>query len=149
MCACWQGTAGLQSILPLTGYLFALICYRELLMDINDREGDAAAGVPTVPVCFGGMQALAVAAGCALSAAFAGVKGLHAAKALPSIAGALGLQAWQARTALQALLLIGMLPVLTDILSARRSKLDCNIVDKAIGNSFKPIAAGMLLLSLC
>lgn len=39
-------------------FLFLAVCYREILMDINDVEGDAANGVKTLPVLLGRHGAL-------------------------------------------------------------------------------------------
>lgn len=48
-----QGHAGLQTVLPLCVYVFFGIMYREVLMDMNDAEGDRAASVWTLPVVHG------------------------------------------------------------------------------------------------
>ena len=143
-----QGVAALRSILPLTGYLFGFVCYREVLMDINDRAGDAAIGVRTLPVRFGGMASLAVATGCFLSGVVGGLKGLCDAKAAAAIAGAVRAPAVSVQLALQALLLMGVWPALVDVWRMRQSGLDSAVVSAAVGNSFKPIAAGLLVLSL-
>lgn len=143
-----QGVHALRSVLPLTGFLFGCVCYRELLMDINDHKGDAAAGIATVPVILGGARALTIAAGCLLAGAVAGVRGIARAKAIPGIAAAAGMQPGVAQAALQLLLLAGMLPALRDVHRMRRSQLDREAVDAAIAGSFQPIACGMLLLSL-
>ena len=143
-----QGLRALQAILPLTGYLFGCVCYREILMDINDRKGDAEAGIATVPVILGGMRALAVAAGCFLSSTFAGLKGLMDAKGVERIAQAVGAQPGVVRAALQLMLLAGALPALRDVYRMRRSNLDQHVVNAAIGKSFQPIACGLLVLSL-
>lgn len=143
-----QGVAALKSILPLTGYLFGFICYREILMDINDRVGDAAVGVRTLPVRFGAMASLAVATGSFLAGVVGGLRGLRDAKAAAAVAGAVGVPAASVQIALQALLLAGVVPALLDVYRMRQSKLNSEVVSNAIANSFKPIAAGLLLLSL-
>lgn len=43
-------------------YLFCCILHREILMDINDTDGDRASGIPTLPVVLGRRAALGAAA---------------------------------------------------------------------------------------
>ena len=48
----------LRAALAPCGLLFLAVCYREILMDIHDVQGDAAAGVITLPVLLGRKRAL-------------------------------------------------------------------------------------------
>jgi geranylgeranylglycerol-phosphate geranylgeranyltransferase len=59
------GAAGahLRATLVPCGFLFLAVCYREILMDIQDVEGDAAAGFKTLPVLFGRDRALSLGLG--------------------------------------------------------------------------------------
>eukprot|EP00879_Flechtneria_rotunda_P001584 GHRR01001743.1.p1 GENE.GHRR01001743.1~~GHRR01001743.1.p1 ORF type:complete len:404 (+),score=95.94 GHRR01001743.1:144-1355(+) len=59
--AAGAGDAGLLRLLPATLFAFSSIMYREILMDMNDAEGDRAAGVWTLPVMLGKPAALVVA----------------------------------------------------------------------------------------
>eukprot|EP00960_Hanusia_phi_P030580 748716-Hanusia_phi.AAC.1 len=47
------GGAGVSSCLLPALYVFALVLWQELLMDIRDMQGDAEAGIRTVPVALG------------------------------------------------------------------------------------------------
>lgn len=142
-----QGSSGLASALPLTGFLFGCICYREILMDINDIAGDSAAGVRTLPVVMSSMRALAVAAGSLLAAYVAGMKGLATAGGLSAFTHVVPPTA--VKVVLQVLLTLGVWPALQDVIKIRRSHLDPQAVSAAISNSFRPIAAGLVLLSVC
>jgi len=44
-------------------FLFLAVCYREILMDINDVEGDKASGVKTLPVLLGRGSAAGICIG--------------------------------------------------------------------------------------
>ncbi len=57
-----QGQELLRSVAGLCLVLFCGILHREILMDLNDVDGDRDNGVHTVPVVFGKPAALAVAA---------------------------------------------------------------------------------------
>jgi 4-hydroxybenzoate polyprenyltransferase len=56
------GAAGshLHATLVPCGFLFMAVCYREILMDIQDVQGDAEAGFQTFPVLFGRDRALTI-----------------------------------------------------------------------------------------
>ena len=56
------GAAGahLRATLVPCAFLFLAVCYREILMDVLDMDGDAAAGVKTLPVLVGRNQALLI-----------------------------------------------------------------------------------------
>jgi hypothetical protein len=53
-----QGDAGLLRLLPATLFAFSGVMFREILMDLNDAEGDRQAGVWTLPVLLGKPAAL-------------------------------------------------------------------------------------------
>ena len=59
--------AGCSALLPQTvlpaAYVFCAIMWQEITMDINDAEGDAAAGVLTLPVVLGVDVAMVIAVG--------------------------------------------------------------------------------------
>jgi 4-hydroxybenzoate polyprenyltransferase len=56
-----QGTEGIRSVLGPCMFVFLGIMYREILMDINDWQGDREAGIWTLPVVVGRKSALATA----------------------------------------------------------------------------------------
>ena len=53
MCSSTQHGVALGNIVVLAGFTFLGIMHREILMDMNDVDGDRAAGVLTLPVVFG------------------------------------------------------------------------------------------------
>ena len=57
-----QGQELLRSVAGLCLVLFCGILHREILMDLNDVDGDRDNGVRTVPVVLGKPAALAIAA---------------------------------------------------------------------------------------
>jgi 4-hydroxybenzoate polyprenyltransferase len=56
-----QASAGLHAVASPCAYLFCCIMHREILMDLNDTEGDRGSGINTLPVVLGRGAALAVA----------------------------------------------------------------------------------------
>jgi len=61
--------AGIAAVWPLMLVVFAGTLHREVLMDVLDADGDAAAGIRTVPVLLGRRRALLAAAAPLLVAA--------------------------------------------------------------------------------
>jgi hypothetical protein len=61
--ACMQGDAGLLRLVPATLFAFSGVMFREILMDLNDLEGDRNSGVWTLPVLLGKPAALRCAVG--------------------------------------------------------------------------------------
>ena len=57
-----QGQELLRSVAGLCLVLFCGVLHREILMDLNDVDGDRDNGVHTVPLVFGKPAALAIAA---------------------------------------------------------------------------------------
>ena len=68
-----QGPGVLAAVAGPCAALFCGILHREILMDLNDVDGDRENGVHTVPVVLGKRAALAAAAG--LAAACVGAAG--------------------------------------------------------------------------
>lgn len=56
-----QGDAGLLRLAPATLFAFSGVMFREILMDMNDLEGDRQGGVWTLPVLLGKPAALCCA----------------------------------------------------------------------------------------
>lgn len=63
-----QGDAGLLRLAPAAMFAFSGVMFREILMDMNDLEGDRKSGVWTLPVLLGKPAALC----CAMSFMLAG-----------------------------------------------------------------------------
>jgi geranylgeranylglycerol-phosphate geranylgeranyltransferase len=55
------GAPSLHALLKPCVFLFLSVTFREILMDINDVQGDAAAGIRTLPVLIGKTYALLIA----------------------------------------------------------------------------------------
>lgn len=70
---CLQGPGLLATVAGPCATLFCGILHREIMMDLNDVDGDRENGVRTVPVVLGKRAALAAAAG--LAAACVGAAG--------------------------------------------------------------------------
>eukprot|EP00882_Tetradesmus_deserticola_P001428 GHRQ01001544.1.p1 GENE.GHRQ01001544.1~~GHRQ01001544.1.p1 ORF type:complete len:398 (+),score=162.08 GHRQ01001544.1:442-1635(+) len=62
--AAGAGDAGLLRLLPATLFAFSGVMFREILMDLNDAEGDRQAAVWTLPVLLG--KPAALLCGCAV-----------------------------------------------------------------------------------
>lgn len=63
-----QSAEALQAVIAPCTFLFLGIMHREILMDINDTEGDREAGINTLPVVLGRGAALAAATAAAAAA---------------------------------------------------------------------------------
>ena len=79
-----QGRELLRSVAGLCLVLFCGILHREILMDINDVNGDRNNGVHTVPVVLGKPAALAIAA-CLAAASVAAAAYVLATAAPPAL----------------------------------------------------------------
>lgn len=158
-----QGPQALHAALPSTAFLFGGICFREILMDINDRRGDAAAGVRTLPVALGPHRALTAATTAALLGAAVAAAALAAcrvpeaaAAAVAAAASGVGASAdatvgvAAVRTAVVAVFLWTTACVtLRDAMRVLRTGFDEGVVAAAIGGSFTPIGVGFLILAAC
>lgn len=114
-------------------------------MDINDRVGDAAAGLRTFPVVLGVNVALAIAAACMLCGLAIGTSALVAtcAASAPSMAAS-------ARVAASLMFVVStVVHVAADVRNIVSSKFENDVVSDAIGRSFGPIGRGMILLAIC
>ena len=79
-----QGQELLRSVAGLCLVLFCGILHREILMDLNDVDGDRDNGVHTVPVVFGKPAALAIAA-CLAAAPVAAAAYMLATAPMPAL----------------------------------------------------------------
>jgi 4-hydroxybenzoate polyprenyltransferase len=139
---------GLRTVLGPSAFLFLGIMQREIMMDIQDRGGDGAAGVQTLPVVLGPRVALAVC--CALLAA-CGALAAHAALCGGGLAAA-----WVARPALEPLLRGAALAAVAAnlarpvaaTLAVLRSGFGREEVSHAIGVGMSSAGLGTLLLAI-
>ena len=129
--------------------------YREIVMDLNDLEGDRAARVWTLPVLLGKPAALLTAIGFFLignAAAF--VQLLHSSGGL-GLAGVLegwfgmGVERSQAVAAAAPLLVLvwAAWRVGRSAWGVWRSGFDEGVVGEAVDGCLKPIGLGMILLA--
>lgn len=140
-----QGGEAWNRVLPMAAFLFSGVCFREILMDINDRVGDGAAGLRTFPVVVGVRGALAIASACMLCGLAVGTAALVSACA----AGAPGVASSARAVAAVLFVMSTIVHVGGDVQNILKSKFDRSVVSDAIGRSFGPIGRGMLLLAVC
>eukprot|EP00878_Enallax_costatus_P013516 GHUV01014131.1.p1 GENE.GHUV01014131.1~~GHUV01014131.1.p1 ORF type:complete len:323 (+),score=89.08 GHUV01014131.1:812-1780(+) len=155
--AAGAGDAGLLRLLPATLYAFSGVMFREILMDLNDAEGDKQAGVWTLPVMLGKPAALLCALTCLLLGSGAAMLRVFSSPGalgewLPKISavsdalGADGVQALAVGVhAVVLLVAVGHFVRLA--LLVWRSKFDKEMVDRAVGDSMKYVGWGILLLA--
>lgn len=138
---------GLRCMAAPTAYLFMSILHREILMDIADRNGDRASGVPTLPVVLGARASLAICA--ALLGACAAL-GVHAALAGRGLAWAWGAHpAWEPgmRTAALAAVAWAHAPSAAAIAAILRSGFGRPQLSHAITLGLRSAGLGTLLLA--
>lgn len=114
-------------------------------MDINDRTGDGAAGLKTIPVVLGLNVALAIAVSCMLCGLVVGTSALAAACA----SSALGIASSACIGATALFVLNPIVHVAGDVRNIVKSKYEHDAVSDAIGRSFGTIGRGMILLAIC
>lgn len=140
-----QGGEAWSRVLPMAAFLFSGVCFREILMDINDRAGDGSAGLRTFPVVIGVEGALAVASVCMMCGIAVGASALATACAAstPGVASS-------ARIAAAVLYVLStIVNVGGDVVNILKSKFDHDVVSDVIDKSFGPIGRGMILLAVC
>lgn len=145
--AAGTGRAGLHAVLPLCAYVFFGIFYREVLMDMNDAEGDRAAAVWTLPVVYGKRTAMHMVLGAFSAAVLVSCRALYNSGTLASLASALNIASTPVRAAGVVCMLGIVLPVYKAARHIMQSNFDVGTVSQAIDASLKPIGAGMLLLA--
>lgn len=142
------GGPGLRAVLAPCAFLWLGIMFRELMMDIQDRRGDSAAGVLTLPVVLGPRAALGIGFGL-----------LAACLALAAHAAAYGsglAWAWATAPALEPAARAAALAAVAWVLSTpcaaavavQRSGFGKAEVCHAIDVSMKSVGLGTLLLAL-
>ncbi|CAL8467253.1 g6789 [Coccomyxa elongata] len=146
--AAGAASAALATVAAPCAYLFCCILHREILMDINDTDGDRASGIPTLPVVLGRRAALGAAA--LLAAAALGISlrcallgsGLSWLWAL-----APSLQPWMRSVSALAALANGC-ALLRAAGKIPGSGFDKGVVKAAIEGSMGPIGMGLLLTAM-
>ncbi|KAL4442686.1 hypothetical protein ABPG77_006680 [Micractinium sp. CCAP 211/92] len=139
---------GLHAVLAPSAFLWLGIMHREIMMDIQDRRGDGAAGVQTLPVVLGPRGALAfclaLLAACSALAVSAALQGSGLA------------WAWAGRPALEAPLRCAALGCVAWVLSCNvastlgvlRSRFGREEVTRAINVAMSSVSVGTVLLAL-
>lgn len=146
--AAGAGGPGLHAVLGPSAFLWLGIMHREIMMDIQDRRGDGAAGVQTLPVVFGARGALATCllllAACAALAAHAALLGGGLAWAWASHPG------WEPAVRCCALCVLGwaLSPNLASTLCVLRSRFGRAEVSRAVSVAMSSVGLGTLLLAL-
>lgn len=141
-----KGMAGVQRIFPLCLFIFFTIMSREILMDINDTEGDGNSQIYTVPVTFGKRTALALSAvtwtvallhslfyfwNGAVVQYIASMWGPSVARAIPCLA-----------------LIFVMCPVYFTMWRGLSSDFDKKLIADLIGETMVVIGKGLILLTI-
>jgi hypothetical protein len=147
----------MRALLPASLFAFSGVMFREILMDLNDTEGDRAARVITLPVALGKPAALAAATACILvGAAGAAWQQLSLLAHRPSsllglLTGPLGmdpgLAAQLAGVAPVLVLVWGVGCVLSLGWRVASSGFDPDVVGYAVDELLKPVGLGMILLA--
>lgn len=166
--SCLQGDAGLLRLLPATTFAFSGVMFREILMDLNDAEGDRQAGVWTLPVMLGKPAALLCALGFLAVGSTAALLQLLKTSALAEwlqnpgtldslqpLFAALGVAAGDAAGVCQGLaaglpvvVLLWMVAQLVRLaVAVWRSGFQAEVVSKAVGECLKHVGWGILLLA--
>ncbi|CAL5225213.1 g7998 [Coccomyxa viridis] len=140
-----QGPGVLAAVAGPCAALFCGILHREILMDLNDVDGDRENGVHTVPVVLGKRAALAAAAG--LAAACVGAAG--AVLALNAGRGFLAALSPTCQLLVRAaggvLLCLGSAPLFGNVMSIVRRNFDSATVKNAIDSSMQSIGICLLV----
>lgn len=170
-----QGDAGLLRLAPATLFAFSGVMFREILMDMNDMEGDRKSGVWTLPVLLGKAGALVCAIGFMLAGSFSALARLlstpgslaellqdAAGGALASSGGWPLLQqglvklgvAWDPAWGNAAVVAAPVLVLLVAVANLGRlawgvwrSKFDERVVGAAVDECLKPVGWGIILLA--
>lgn len=154
---CLQGDAGLMRLLPATLYAFSGVMFREILMDMNDAEGDQQAGVWTLPVMLGKPAALICALCCLLMGSGAAMlrmlsspgaldEWLPGVTAVSNAIGADGVKTLAAGLP-AVVLLVAVWQFVRLAVGVWRSKFNRETVDSAVGDCMKYVGWGILLLA--
>jgi hypothetical protein len=155
VCWCPQGEVGLKSLIPATLFAFSGVMYREIVMDLNDLEGDRAARVWTLPVLLGKPIALLTAIGFFLlgnAAAFAQLLHGNGGSGLSGmLQGWLGMGVEQSQAVAEAAPLLVLMWAVWKVGRSAwgvwRSGFDEKVVGEAVDGCLKPVGLGMILLA--
>lgn len=147
--AAGAGEEGMRRLVASSMFAFTGVMFREILMDLNDLEGDAAAGVWTLPVMLGRARALAVALVIATAGAVAAMWHVwHHQLVQPG-----GLVTWltgaptvAAAVAVGAALL-ATVQLAIEAWRVARSGYDPAVVSRAVDECLKPIGLTLIILA--
>lgn len=137
----------MRAIAVPAAFLFCGVVFREILMDINDRAGDAAAHIPTLPSVLGPSAALLLAAFTLLTATGLGIVSATSSVAVAACAAHAHVSLALVQSAASCAVCAAVAPLLVHVYRIWASRFDAAIVSAAIDASFKPIAATMVLLA--
>jgi len=142
------GAAGeqLRGVILTCVFAFLGVVYREIIMDINDVEGDRSAGIRTLPVMFGKRRAMLAATYSLLCATLVGWFCVFTGSGIFPWAV---LEPLAARLLCAAALLGLLMPVYVSAGKIWRRRFDRDAVSEAINRAMPHFAMGMLLLSVC
>jgi 4-hydroxybenzoate polyprenyltransferase len=139
-----QGSLAVARILPASAFLFSGVVFREIVMDLNDATGDAAAGIATLPVVLGPQPALAVATACAGAGLAGSCLAAVRAPAGMLVAAKLHLAPGEAAMGLVACMLLLTSGIFRSAWRIWRSDFEPTVVGQAVSSSFKPIGLGVV-----
>jgi 4-hydroxybenzoate polyprenyltransferase len=128
-------------------FVFLGIMYREILMDINDMDGDRAAGVWTLPVVAGRSRALAVALTLFTAASAVAMWVATHGQGLAWAWAMYGLPMGWVRAAAVGMVAAVVGPVYRAAAAIYQNGFVKAEVSAAIDESMKPIGLGMILLA--
>lgn len=116
-------------------------------MDINDREGDAAAGVVTLPVTAGPDATLAVCQALMAAAAAVGLRAAAAGAGLSWLAAAVPGLVLAARLLGGGVVLAAVGAAMLGADRARRARFDRGLLSTAVDRAMRCTAAGLLAIA--
>lgn len=119
--------------------------YREILMDLNDMEGDAESGIKTLPVRLGKERAMGFACATMMAGTCGALVNLSSMGLADWVVGLLGeAGAW---VVAWAVVVWATGQVAQQAAGVWRSGFDHEVVSRAIGGCLKPIGLGMILIA--
>jgi 4-hydroxybenzoate polyprenyltransferase len=135
----------MQRLLAPSAFAFCGVMYREIVMDLNDAEGDGAAGIKTLPVRLGKPRALLVALALMLAGACAALGCLASNGLAGWVTGLLGRAGGWAAAGATLALAAGQ--VAGQAAAVWRSGFDRAAVGRAVDQCLKPIGLGMIAVA--
>jgi len=135
----------LWTVMTTCVFAFLGVVYREILMDINDEEGDRKGGIQTLPVTIGKQGAMMVGCSLVVGATVLGwncaLTGQGMAYCMERLPVATPVLCWMLITAI-------LVPVYTGAYHIYRSGFDRDAVSAGIESTMPQFALGMLLFAI-